>query len=363
MGGDKPLEPRKEPIMAEAKNKKDLKKIEDEKTTKTMSVKKAKAITAETTVKTDNIEAKQDDNAAKTEVADMLDEQIKPVKKPKIAKAGKRSVKGIAEAEEKQAKIEKQHSEETEEEAANKPAIVVPPSRSKLERRGKKYREAHKVIEAGKEYALKPALALVPKVATSKFDGAVELHIRLNVDPKQADQNIRDTIVLPAGTGKDVRVAVFAEADDIADAKKAGADIAGAEDFLLQLDKGTIDFDVLIAKPQVMAKLGKYARLLGPKGLMPNPKSGTVTTDIAKAVKEAKAGRVEYRVDEAGIVHVAFGKVSFGPEKLLQNAEVLLRNIKSSKPSSVKGSFFVSAFIAPSMGPSIRLDLSELNNL
>ncbi len=279
------------------------------------------------------------------------------------AKAGKRSVKGLAEAEEKQAKIEKQHDAKSEEEADEKPKAPVKPARSKLERRGKKYKEAMKAIEKDKEYALKPAIDLLPKISTAKFDATAELHVRLNVDPKQADQNIRDTIVLPAGTGKEVRVAVFAESDDIAEAKKAGADVAGAEDFLAQLDKGVINFDVLIAKPQVMAKLGKYARVLGPKGLMPNPKSGTVTTDITKAVKEAKAGRVEYRVDEAGIIHVAFGKVSFGTEKLLQNAKALLTNVKGSKPSSVKGNFIATAYMSVTMGPSIKIDVSEINSL
>lgn len=351
--------------MAENKTKKDLKKIEDEKLAKKTSVKTAKAKTAETQVKTDDIKAKQDDIAAKSEVADMLDEQVKTEDSgtAKIAKAGKRSAKGLAEAEEKQAKIEKQHDAGAEDSEESKPKKPVKPARSKLERRGKKYREAAKLIEKDKDYALKPAIDLLPKVSTAKFDATTELHIRLNVDPKQADQNIRGTIVLPEGTGKDARVAVFADADKVAAAKKAGADIAGSEEFLQQLDKEKLDFDVLISTPQMMAQLGKYARLLGPKGLMPNPKSGTVTTDIEKAVKEAKAGRVEYRVDEAGIIHVAFGKVSFGSEKLRSNLETLLKNIKSSKPASVKGSYIASAYVTVSMGPSVKIDVNEINNL
>jgi ribosomal protein L1 len=351
--------------MAENKTKKDLKKIEDEKKAKKTSVKTAKAKTAETHVKTDTVEAKQDDITAKSEVAEMLEGQVtesEDVSKEKVAKAGKRSAKGVKEAEEKQAKIERQ---QTDDEASQqeKPKAPVKPARPKIERRGKKYREAIKAVDKDKDYALKPAVDLLPKVATAKFDATAELHIRLNVDPKQADQNIRGTLVLPAGTGRDVRVAVFAEADDIADAKKAGADVAGADEFLQQLDKGDINFDVLIAKPQVMAKLGKYARVLGPKGLMPNPKSGTVTTDIAKAVKEAKAGRVEYRVDESGIVHVAFGKISFGSEKLMKNLKVLLETIKNNKPSSVKGGFIVSAYLTTTMGPSVKLDINEINSL
>ncbi|MDZ7785691.1 MAG: 50S ribosomal protein L1 [Candidatus Saccharibacteria bacterium] len=232
-----------------------------------------------------------------------------------------------------------------------------------MERQGKKHREAAKLVEKGKNYALKPAAELLPKISTAKFDATAELHIRLNVDPKQSDQNIRDQVVLPAGTGKDVRVAVFGEDAEVATAKKAGAEVAGGDSLLAKLDKGEFDFDVLIASPKVMAKLGKYARQLGPKGLMPNPKSGTVSTDIEKAVTEAKAGRVEYRVDEAGIVHVAFGKVSFGADKLLENLQAILRSIKNNKPGSIKGSYISSAFVTVSMGPSVKLDISEINAL
>jgi large subunit ribosomal protein L1 len=166
---------------------------------------------------------------------------------------------------------------------------------------------------------------------------------------------------LPAGTGKSVRIAVFADAEDAMKAIDAGADMAKGDEFLQQLEKGTIDFDVLIATPAMMPKLGKYARMLGPKGLMPNPKSGTVTTDVAKAVTEAKAGRVEFRVDSTGNVHVGVGKVSFGPEKLEQNARAVLNSVKSSKPSNLKGIYFRSAFVTTSMGPSIRVNIAEAN--
>jgi large subunit ribosomal protein L1 len=275
-----------------------------------------------------------------------------------LAKAGKRSKKALTEAEELQAKEErKEHAAE----AAELPKQAHKPTRTRLERAGKKLRSATELIETGKEYSLAEGIELAGKTATTKFDSTVEIHIRLNVDPRQADQNIRGTLVLPAGTGKNVRVAVFAEADQAAAAKKAGADIAGNEDFLQQLEKGVIDFDVLIATPQVMPKLGKYARLLGPKGLMPNPKSGTVTTDVTKAVGEAKAGRVEFRVDSNGIVHCGLGKISFGAEKLMQNAETFVASIRAAKPASVKSGYVKSVFIGTTMGPSIRLTNSVVS--
>jgi ribosomal protein L1 len=201
---------------------------------------------------------------------------------------------------------------------------------------------------------------LAIKSSPVKFDATIELHVRLGVDPRQADQNIRDMVVLPAGTGKTLRVAVLADADGAAAAKKAGADIASGDEFLQELEKGTINFDILIATPAFMPKLGKYARVLGPKGLMPNPKSGTVTNDVAKAVTDAKAGRVEYRVDTTGIVHVGMGKVSFGADKLLQNAQALLNSIKHNKPSTVKGSYVKSIYFATTMGPSIPVSTAEI---
>ncbi|HEY1835393.1 MAG TPA: 50S ribosomal protein L1 [Candidatus Saccharimonadales bacterium] len=219
-----------------------------------------------------------------------------------------------------------------------------------MERRGKKFRGAAKLIEKGKTYSLAEALELAQKTSTAKFDASVELHINLNVDPRHADQNIRDSIVLPAGTGKSVRVAVFD------DQKVAGADVSGIETLTKQLDKGEFNFDVLVATPAQMPKLGKYARVLGPRGLMPNPKSGTVTPDLAKAVKEAKAGRVEYRVDSTGIVHLATGKVSFGQAKLLENVQAVLGSIKSNKPASVKGIYVKSIHVTTTMGPSITID-------
>ena len=271
------------------------------------------------------------------------------------AKAGKRSAKAVKEAEEKEAKEErKAHKTEADAEEADKPKHHVKPARSRLERRGKNFRKAAEQVDKTKTYSLKEALELATKTSPVKFDASVELHVNLNVDPRHADQNIRDNLVLPAGTGKTVRIAVMD------DAKVDGVDIAGVETVLSALEKGEINFDILIATPAQMPKLGKYARMLGPRGLMPNPKSGTVTTDVAKAVAEAKAGRVEYRVDSTGIVHVAIGKVSFGAQKLEENARALLASLKSNKPASVKSAYVKGIHLATTMGPSITVDNNEL---
>lgn len=273
------------------------------------------------------------------------------------AKAGKRSAKGQAEAEAKVEKIEHQRhrSEETAEaDGEAKPKRIVKPTRSRLERSGKKLREASKLVEKGKQYTLAQAVELAQKTSTATFDASVELHVNLNVDPRHADQNIRDNLVLPAGTGKSIKVAVFD------DEKTEGADISGVEAITKLLDKGELNFDVLIATPAQMPKLGKYARILGPRGLMPNPKSGTVTTDVAKAVKEAKAGRVEYRVDSTGIVHLSIGKVSFTTAQLLENAQAVLTSIKSNKPASVKGVYVKSIHVTTTMGPSIIIATTEI---
>lgn len=275
----------------------------------------------------------------------------KPVK---TAKAGKRSAKGLEEAEAKVEKIEHQkHRAEEQAEDADKPKQPVKATRTRLERRSKGFRKSAELVEKGKVYTLKEALELAPKTSSVKFDASVELHINLGVDPRQADQNIRASLVLPAGTGKTVRVAVFA------DDKVSGADISGVETIIADLEKGTINFDTLVSTPANMPKLGKYARLLGPRGLMPNPKSGTVTTDLQKAVDEAKAGRVEYRVDSTGIVHVGIGKVSFGTDKLMQNASAVMGNIKAAKPASIKGTYIKAVHIATTMGPGITVNPNE----
>lgn len=274
---------------------------------------------------------------------------------PQVAKAGKHSAKAIKEEAERQAKEERKTSGETVE---AKPKKIVKPARPRLERRAKGYRKSAEQLEKGKNYDLKEAVTLAKKTSHVKFDAAVELHVNLSVDPKQADQNIRDTLVLPAGSGKPVRIAVFT--DDAAAAKKAGADIAGSDELLAAFDKGVTDFDILIATPKVMPQLGKYARVLGPRGLMPNPKSGTVTDDVQKAVAEAKTGRVEYRVDSTGIVHLAIGKVSFAETQLLENLQAVLDSIKANKPQGIKGGYFKAVYLTTSMGPSIKVDIANI---
>ena len=292
--------------------------------------------------------------ARKTE-AETKEAEEAPKEEEHFAKSGKKSKKHIEEVkaeEERQAK----KAETKAKEAESKPKGAAPIVRPKIERRGKKYQEAAKLIEKGKVYTLKEAVELATKTSPVKFDASVEAHVRLSVDPRQADQNIRTTVVLPNGNGKTVKVAVFAPLDECKKAKAAGADTAEDEEFLKKLEKGAIDFDILISTPAYMPKLGKFARLLGPKGLMPNPKAGTVTTDIEKAVKEAKAGKVEYRVDKQSIVHIGLGKVSFGTNKLLENANTFFDSLKSQKPASVKGAFVKSVFITTSQGPSIAVE-------
>lgn len=274
----------------------------------------------------------------------------------KFAKSGKKSKKHLEEVKAEEERQARKAEAKAAEAAGEKPKGAAPVARPKIERRGKKYQAAAKQIEAGKVYTLKEALKLAAKTNPSKFDATVEAHIRLSVDPRQADQNIRATVVLPHGNGKTVRVAVFAPLDEAKKAAAAGADIAEDEEFLKRLEKGTIDFDVLISTPAYMPKLGKFARLLGPKGLMPNPKAGTVTTDIERAVKEAKAGKVEYRVDKQAIIHIGLGKTSFDQAKLLENAETFFESLKSHRPASIKGSFVKSIFVTTSQGPSIAVE-------
>lgn len=283
-----------------------------------------------------------------------------PAEEQHTAKSGKRSEKSLREADEeaeRQARKESGDTSAQDPEAENRtkkgPRPVVRP---RIERRGKNYRKVAELIEDNKVYTVAEALDLASKTNPAKFDASVEIHVRLGVDPRQADQNIRATVSLPNGTGKTVRVAVFAPDTDHAAAKKAGADIVGDEEFLKQLDKEELNFDVLIATPQYMPKLGKYARLLGPRGLMPNPKSGTVSTDVVKATTDAKAGKVEYRVDKQAIVHLAIGKVSFGAEKLEENARAFFASLQSQKPSSLKGAYVRSTSISTTQGPSIKTE-------
>lgn len=280
-------------------------------------------------------------------------QETEAVAEEKFAKAGKRSKKHV---EEVKAEAERQARKAEAAAAPEKVSGPKPVTRSRLERRGKNYREAYAKVEKGKAYSLKEAVELAIATSPVKFDATLEMHFRLGVDPRQADQNIRSTVTLPAGTGKDIRVAVFAPLDVCKAAKAAGADIAEDEEFTKRLEKEQLDFDVLISTPQYMPKLGKFARLLGPKGLMPNPKAGTVTTDIEKAVKEAKAGKIEYRVDKQAIVHVGLGKVSFGADKLMENINAFTESLKSQKPASIKGQYVKSVYMTTSMGPSILVE-------
>lgn len=280
-------------------------------------------------------------------------QETEAVAEEKYAKAGKKSKKHV---EEVKAEAERQARKAEAAAAPEKVSGPKPVTRSRLERRGKNYREAYAKVEKGKAYSLKEAVELAIATSPVKFDATLEMHFRLGVDPRQADQNIRSTVTLPAGTGKDIRVAVFAPLDVCKAAKAAGADIAEDEEFTKRLEKEQLDFDVLISTPQYMPKLGKFARLLGPKGLMPNPKAGTVTTDIERAVKEAKAGKIEYRVDKQAIVHVGLGKVSFGADKLMENINAFTESLKSQKPASIKGQYVKSVYMTTSMGPSILVE-------
>ena len=297
--------------------------------------------------------------AAKPEKLAKVEKEIVAERKADVAKAGKRSEKAAEEAEVKAEKEARKESGDTAPQGDAESHVkkgAAPKVRPLAERRGKGYKKVAELIDKTKVYSLAEALELAVKTNPAKFDASVEVHVRLGVDPRQADQNIRATVSLPHGTGKTIRVAVFAPETDAAAAKKAGADIAGDEDFLKQLEKGDINFDVLIATPAYMPKLGKYARLLGPKGLMPNPKSGTVAVDVVKAVTEAKAGKVEYRVDKQATIHLSVGKVSFGAAKLLENAQVFFASLQSHKPSSLKGVFIKSTAIATTMGPGIKIE-------
>lgn len=289
------------------------------------------------------------------------DKEVVTERKAEVAKAGKRSEKALHAAEEQAEKEARKETHDTTPKSPEAEAHMkrgpVPVTRPLVERRGKKYRELVKQIETGKVYSLAEAIELATKTSPVKFDASVEVHVVLGVDPRQADQNIRSTVALPHGTGKTVRVAAFVPSDEVEAAKKAGADVVGEEEITKLLDKEQISFDILVATPQLMPKLGKYARLLGPRGLMPNPKSGTVATNVAKAVKEAKGGKVEYRVDKQSIVHLAIGKVSFGSDKLVVNAQAFFDSLNSVKPSSLKSAYIVSTHISTTMGPGIKIEL------
>ena len=221
----------------------------------------------------------------------------------------------------------------------------------------KRYAESAKLVEANKEYDIKEALEIIEKMPKTKFDQTVELHVKLGVDSKHADQQVRGTVVLPNGTGKTQRVLVFAKGPKAEEAEKAGADFVGAEELIPKIQNDNwFDYDVIVATPDMMGVVGRLGKVLGPKGLMPNPKSGTVTMDVTKAINEIKSGKVEYRLDKTNIIHLGFGKVSFGAEKLLENYEAVMGAIIKAKPSAAKGQYIRSVSVSTTMGPGLYID-------
>ena len=228
-----------------------------------------------------------------------------------------------------------------------------------MKKRGKNYQEAAKLVDRSKQYEIEEAVTLLKEASKAKFDETVEVAFRLGVDPKKADENIRGAVVLPHGTGKTQRVLVFAKGDKIKEAEAAGADYIGDADVIAKINDGWFDFDVVVATPDMMAEVGKLGRVLGPKGLMPNPKTGTVTFEVEKAVNDIKAGKVEYRVDKSSNLHVPIGKVSFEDEKLVENFTTIMDTIVKVKPQSSKGTYVRNVVLTSTMGPGIKIDASR----
>ena len=226
-----------------------------------------------------------------------------------------------------------------------------------MARHGRKYRDAAALVEVERRYPLAEAAELLPKLSTAKFDATVEAHLRLGVDPRHADQLVRGTVVLPHGTGRSTRVIVFAQGEKAQEALRAGADEVGGDDLVKRIDGGWFEFDVAIATPDMMGMVGRLGKKLGPRGLMPNPKSGTVTFDIERAVGEIKSGRIEFKVDRAGIIHVTVGRASFSPPQLEANVAALVDAVNRAKPSGAKGTYMRTLTLAPTMGPGVRIDI------
>ena len=229
-----------------------------------------------------------------------------------------------------------------------------------MAKKGKKYLEAIKLVDRTKTYPIQEAIELVKKTSTTKFDASVEVAFRLGVDPKKADQQIRGAVVLPNGTGKTQRVLVFAKGEKLKEAEAAGADFVGDAEYITKIQQGWFDFDVIVATPDMMGEVGKLGRVLGPKGLMPNPKTGTVTFDVTKAIEEIKAGKVEYRVDKAGNVHVPIGKVSFDEAKLVENFKTIFDTMSKAKPAAAKGTYMKNVSVTSTMGPGVKVDPSTV---
>ena len=224
-------------------------------------------------------------------------------------------------------------------------------------KRGKRYQDSAKLVDSKKLYSAKEAIEIIEKMPKTKFDQTVELHVKLGVDSKHADQQVRGTVVLPNGTGKTQKVLVFAKGPKADEAKQAGADFVGAEELIPKIQNDNwFDYDVVVATPDMMGVVGRLGKVLGPKGLMPNPKSGTVTMDVTKAINEIKSGKVEYRLDKNNIIHLGFGKISFGVDKLVENYDVIINAIIKAKPAAAKGQYIKSVSIAPTMGPGLYID-------
>ena len=276
-------------------------------------------------------------------------------RKKATAKAGKRSAKAVKEAEEEAEK------EARKAEAAEKEDAPKPKQKPRVKKYSKNQKAMREAIDFNKLYSSEEAVALVKEISQAKFDPTLEVHVRLDIDPRQADQMLRASTVLPAGTGKAVRVAVLtSDEKKAAAAKEAGAELTNSEDLLAAIGKGTFDFDVLVATPDMMPQLGRHAKTLGPKGLMPSPKSGTVSADPANAVGEIKKGRLEIKNDANGIVHAAVGKLSFKDEDLLANLKAVLSCVQANRPSGVKGTYVKSISVSATMTPGVKLDTSEL---
>lgn len=231
----------------------------------------------------------------------------------------------------------------------------------KLAKRGKKYEDAIKLVDRKQQYSAEEALELVKKTSTASFDETVEIALRLGVDPRKNDQQIRGAVVLPHGTGKTKRVLVFAKGEKAQEAEAAGADFVGEEDLVAKVQEGWLDFDVVVATPDMMAQVGRLGKILGPKGMMPNPKTGTVTMDIKKAVEEIKAGKVEYRLDKAGNIHAPLGKVSFETSQLVENFNTIVDAVLKAKPAAAKGKFMKNVTVSSTMGPGIKVDVSQFS--
>jgi len=301
-------------------------------------------------------EKKVTENATEEVAAEVVVETTEATeekKATKTTKAGKHSAKALKEEAELEAKKVRKAKVVDED---DKPKVKAAPH---IKWFSKNYKSAQSEIDRNKSYPLDEALELIQKISKVKFDGSIELHVRLGIDPRQSDQIVRTSTSLPAGTGKTVRVAVIANEKAAAAAKTAGADLVDSEKILADVAKGKFDFDMLIATPDQMANLGKHAKALGPKGLMPSPKSGTVTADPATAIKEIKQGRVELKNDANAIIHTVIGKQSFKHDDLVKNAQTVLEAIMKAKPAAAKGTYVVSVFAAGAMTPSVRIDLSS----